>query len=100
MACPPIIIREAMIRNPSYTIVVADSNEDQIWDFVIKPGNWPGDYAGYPVGIRHAMGANILFADGSGRHYTRKFIMTMVWNAPPTWPGATAPAVESWWDVW
>jgi prepilin-type N-terminal cleavage/methylation domain-containing protein len=99
-AAPPIIIREVTIGNPSYTIAVADSNEDQIWDFVIKPGNWPGDYSGYPVGIRHAMGANILFADDSARHYQQDFIMTMVWNAPPTWPGAKAPDVQSWWDVW
>jgi prepilin-type N-terminal cleavage/methylation domain-containing protein/prepilin-type processing-associated H-X9-DG protein len=99
-ASPPIIVRGADIGNPPRTIVIADSNEDQIWDFVIKPKNWSGDPAGYAVGDRHSLGANILFADGSGGAYKQAFIMKMAWNAPPFWPGSHPPTEDSWWDLW
>ena len=98
-ASPPIKIREGMVKEPSNTIAVADSDEDQIWDSVIKAREWY-PYDMYHVTKRHFKGANICFADGSGRWYLHDFIMAMPWNNPPFYPGATRPTKESWWDIW
>ena len=83
-----IIIRHEWIKHPSHTIVVADSDEDQIWDSVIKPDDWPGIYPRYSVGSRHFRRANILFADGSVRAYDQDFIMAMRRANP-----------DEWWDI-
>jgi prepilin-type N-terminal cleavage/methylation domain-containing protein len=97
-AWPPIIVKDPMIGDPSYTIVFADSDEDQIWDSVIKAKEWwPPDM--YHVGARHFGGANIGFADGSGGWYEHDFIMDMKWNEP-YFRGGSRPAEESWWDIW
>jgi len=98
-ANPPIKIREGMIKDPSNTIAVADSDEDQIWDSVIKAREWP-PYDMYHISKRHMKGSNILFADGNGRLHEHDFIMNMPWNNPPFYPGATRPTKESWWDIW
>ena len=98
MASPPIIIKLGMVGSPSNMIVAADSDEDQSWDSVIKAREWaPVDR--YHVGVRHRRGVNVLFADGSGRWYLHDFIMAMRWNEP-SFRGGTAPAEESWWDLW
>jgi len=80
-----IIVRQSRIKDPSNTIVVADSDEDQIWDSVIKPDDWPGIYPHYNVGSRHFGAANISFADGSQRKYDQVFIMAMRIANPRDW---------------
>jgi prepilin-type N-terminal cleavage/methylation domain-containing protein/prepilin-type processing-associated H-X9-DG protein len=98
-ANPPIKIKEGMVKEPSFTIAIADSDEDQWWDSVIKAREWP-PYDMYHVSKRHLKGANICFADGSGRRYDHDYIMAMPWNNPPFYTGATRPTKESWWDIW
>lgn len=91
-----IIVKDGMIRDPSRTIAVADSDEDQVYDSLVKADAWPGAPQGYKVGIRHFKGANILFADGSVAWYKRDFIMAMAWNNY----NGPRPVEESWWDLW
>ena len=94
-----IKVKEGMIKNPSRTIVVADSDEDQMYDSLVKADAWSGQPQGYKVGIRHFRGADILFADASVSFHKRDFIMAMPWNNPD-FRGGQKPTIESWWDLW
>ena len=98
MASPPVVVSLSMVGRPADTITVADSDGNLSWDAVIKAREWPPADQ-YHVGVRHSRGANVLFADGSGRWYLHDFIMAMHWNEP-AFRGGTAPAEDSWWDLW
>jgi prepilin-type processing-associated H-X9-DG protein len=95
-----VVIRENDVKKPARTIAVADSDEDQIWDSLVKVFEWfPAGM--YQVGTRHFGGPNIQFADGSVSWHRKDPIMAMPWNEPLCRGGSTpAPNRESWWDVW
>ena len=91
----PVIARTFDIRQPSRTIVTADSDEEITgigrWGSVISPPDY-GPGFNYPVGIRHTEGrANVLFADWSVSPHDAGLLNTMV-RVVPTDP-------EYWWDI-
>jgi len=73
----PVVTKDTSIRNPSGNIVNSDSDEDHLWDSLIAPYDL-ATVPPYPVGSRHDLGANILFADGSVHWYLAAFITAQV----------------------
>jgi prepilin-type processing-associated H-X9-DG protein/prepilin-type N-terminal cleavage/methylation domain-containing protein len=60
----PVITKLSDVREPSRTIVTADTderNKADPWGSVISPADYW--YVVYPVGIRHRGRANVLYAD-------------------------------------
>jgi prepilin-type N-terminal cleavage/methylation domain-containing protein/prepilin-type processing-associated H-X9-DG protein len=61
---PGVIAHLAEVREPARTIVVADSDETTtgfgLWGSVISPADY---WVIYPVGERHLLKANVLYAD-------------------------------------
>jgi len=51
------------IRRPAGTIMIAESNGDGYYDFLVQ-GIGPSYTRNYPVGDRHNNGANLIFCDG------------------------------------